>query len=102
MSEFTPTKGCHIRNGRIIGEPQYESYITTSVTIPSGSTTKVISDASITANSLIDIYYSNSSVSAVKDAEPSYSQASGSLTITFANALTSAVTIDAIRVTNLA
>lgn len=99
--EFTPTKGCHIRNGRIITGPSREGYIEGPITISSGASTKTVSDEHIKTTSLIEVFYANSSVSAVKDAEPSYSQALGSLTITFANALTSSVTIEAIRVTNL-
>jgi len=49
---------------------------------------------------MIDIYVAESSKETFGDAEPSFVQGAGSLTITFANALADAVTIENIHVWN--
>lgn len=71
-----------------------------SQTIASGSTTKVITDASINATSIIDVYYSEESKSIVQDAVASYAQETGKLTISFGNALESDATISNVKVVN--
>ena len=73
-------------------------------TIPSGSTSYVISDASITATSIIDVYPSNDTADIMAAASPSVSQSvqtAGSLTIVFETATTAAITIEAVKVVNL-
>lgn len=73
-------------------------------TIPSGSTSYVISDASITETSIIDVYPSNDTADIMAAASPSVSksiQAAGSLTIAFETATTAAITIEAVKVVNL-
>lgn len=73
-------------------------------TIPSGSTSYVISDASITETSIIDVYPSNDTADIMAAASPSVSesiQAVGSLTIAFETATTAAITIEAVKVVNL-
>lgn len=73
-------------------------------TIPSGSTSYVISDASITTTSIIDVYPSNDTADIMAAASPSVSksiQAAGSLTIAFETATTAAITIEAVKVVNL-
>ena len=72
-------------------------------TIPSGSTSYVISDASITETSIIDVYPSNDTADIMAAASPSVSksiQAAGSLTIVFETATTAAITIEAVKVVN--
>lgn len=72
-------------------------------TIPAGVTSYVISDASITTTSLIDVYPSNDTADIMAAASPSVSksiQAAGSLTIAFETATTAAITIEAIKVVN--
>ena len=71
-----------------------------SSTIDSGSITTTIDNSTITTNSLIDIYYAESSKETVQDATPSYAQTKGTLTITFESALASDVTISNIKVVN--
>lgn len=73
-------------------------------TIPSGSTSYVISDAYITATSIIDVYPSNDTADIMAAASPSVSQSvqtAGSLTIVFETATTAAITIEAVKVVNL-
>lgn len=72
-----------------------------SQSIASGASSKEISNNAISATSIIDVYYAEASKEAVQNAIPSYSQAAGKLTITFENALASAVTIQNIRVVNV-
>ena len=72
-----------------------------STTVGSGSTSAVIENAAITANSLIDVYYAESSKETVASAGVTYSQAAGSLTLTFGSALEAAVTISNIKVVNV-
>ena len=72
-------------------------------TIPSGATSYVISDASITETSIIDVYPSNDTADIMAAASPSVSksiQAAGSLTIVFETATTAAITIEAVKVVN--
>lgn len=69
--------------------------------IPSGSTTYTINNDLITSNSLIDIYYEESSKTVVSDAEVSYTQADGSLVLTFGKAISSDVVISEIKVVTL-
>lgn len=72
-------------------------------TIPSGSTSYVISDASITETSIIDVYPSNDTADIMAAASPSVSksiQAAGSMTIAFETATTAAITIEAVKVVN--
>lgn len=72
-------------------------------TIPSGSTSYVISDASITETSIIDVYPSNATADIMAEANPSVSkstQTAGSMTIVFENATTAAITIEAVKVVN--
>lgn len=72
-------------------------------TIPSGSTTYAISDASITETSIIDVYPSNSTADIMAAASPSVSkstQTAGSMTIVFETATTAAITIEAVKVVN--
>ena len=71
-----------------------------SQTIASGSTTKVITDASINATSIIDVYYAEESKSIVQDAVASYAQEAGKLTISFENALEFDATISNVKVVN--
>ena len=71
--------------------------------IPSGSTSYVISDASITATSIIDVYPSNDTADVMAAASPSVSkstQTAGSMTIAFETATTAAITIEAVKVVN--
>ena len=70
-------------------------------TIESGATTAVISSDYITADSLIDVYYAESSKDTVASAGVTYSQAAGSLTLTFGSALGAAVTISNVKVVNV-
>ena len=70
-------------------------------TIPSGSTSYTISNAAITADSLCDVYYAESSKQTVQDAGVSYSQSAGSLVLTFESALASAVTVSNVKVVTL-
>lgn len=73
-------------------------------TIPAGVTSYVISDASITTTSIIDVYPSNDTADIMAAASPSVSksiQAAGSLTIAFETATTAAITIEAVKVVNL-
>ena len=70
-------------------------------TIPSGSTTYTIENPAITAESIIDVYYAESSKSEVQDAGVSYTQAAGSLVLTFESALTEAVTVANVKVVTL-
>lgn len=72
-----------------------------STTIESGGTSAVIENTAITANSIIDIYYSEDSKAVVQAAKVSYTQIAGSITLTFGSALASAVTISNIKVVNL-
>lgn len=69
--------------------------------IESGATTAVISSDYITEDSLIDVYYAESSKETVQNAGVTYSQAAGSLTLTFGSALTAAVTISNVKVVNV-
>lgn len=69
--------------------------------IESGATTTVISNDHITADSLIDIYFAESSKETVRNAGVTYSQAAGSLTLTFGSALGAAVTISNVKVVNV-
>lgn len=69
--------------------------------IASDSSQKQISNAAFTANSLVDIYYAESSKETVQKAKPSYSLSNGYLNITFGSALTGTVTIEKIRVVNV-
>ena len=69
--------------------------------IASDSSQKQISNAAFTANSLVDIYYAESSKETVQKAKPSYSLSDGYLNITFGSALTGTVTIEKIRVVNV-
>ena len=72
-------------------------------TIPSGSTSYVISDASITETSIIDVYPSNATADIMAEANPSVSkstQSAGSMTIVFENATTAVITIEAVKVVN--
>lgn len=71
-----------------------------SFNISAGLATYTITSTSLTTTSMIDIYFSESSKETVADSEPSFVQGSGSLTITFASALASAVTIENIHVWN--
>lgn len=72
-----------------------------SSTVESGSTSAVIENAAITADSLIDVYYAESSKETVQNAGVTYSQAAGSLTLTFGSALGAAVTISNVKVVNV-
>lgn len=72
-------------------------------TIPSGVTSYVISDASITETSIIDVYSSNATADIMAEANPSVSkstQTAGSMTIVFENDTTAAITIEAVKVVN--
>ena len=72
-------------------------------TIPSEVTSYVISDASITETSIIDVYSSNATADIMAEANPSVSkstQTAGSMTIVFENATTAAITIEAVKVVN--
>lgn len=72
-------------------------------TIPSGATSYVISDASITETSIIDVYPSNATADIMAEANPSVSkstQSAGSMTIVFENATTAVITIEAVKVVN--
>lgn len=72
-------------------------------TIPSGSTSYVISDASIAETSIIDVYPSNDTADIMAAAGPSASkstQAAGIVTIVFETATTAAITIEAVKVVN--
>ena len=72
-------------------------------TIPSGVTSYVISDESITETSIIDVYSSNATADIMAEANPSVSkstQTAGSMTIVFENATTAAITIEAVKVVN--
>lgn len=72
-------------------------------TILSGVTSYVISDASITETSIIDVYSSNATADIMAEANPSVSkstQTAGSMTIVFENATTAAITIEAVKVVN--
>lgn len=72
-------------------------------TIPSVSTSYVISDASITETSIIDVYPSNATADIMAEANPSVSkstQTAGSMTIVFENATTAEITIEAVKVVN--
>lgn len=62
--------------------------------------TYTISSDKITANSIIDVYYSSTSKSIMSDAEPSYTVSAGKLVITVATVPTSTVVIDCIKVVN--
>lgn len=70
-------------------------------TIESGATTAVISSDYITEDSLIDVYYAESSKKTVQNAGVTYSQAAGSLTLTFSSALDTDVTISNVKVVNV-
>lgn len=72
-----------------------------STTVESGSTSAVIENAAITANSLVDVYYAEASKETVASAGVTYSLAAGSLTLTFGSALGAAVTISNIKVVNV-
>ena len=72
-----------------------------STTVESGSTSAVIENAAITADSLIDVYYAESGKETVWNAGVTYSQAAGSLTLTFGSVLTAAVTISNVKVVNV-
>lgn len=72
-----------------------------SQSISSGAASKQISNFAFKTASLVDVYYAEASKSIVQKAKPTYTLANGSLTISFANALTGAVTIDRIRVVNV-
>ena len=72
-----------------------------SSTVESGSTSVVIENAAITADSLIDVYYAEDSKETVQNAGVTYSQAAGSLTLTFGSALAAAVTISNVKVVNV-
>ena len=76
-------------------------YTLGSKTIASGATTAVISSDHITADSLIDIYFAESSKETVASAGVMYSQTAGNLTLTFGSALGAAVTISNIMVVNV-
>lgn len=76
-------------------------YTLGSKTIASGATTAVISSDHITANSLVDVYYAESSKETVASAGVTYSLAAGSLTLTFGSALAAAVTISNVKVVNV-
>lgn len=69
--------------------------------LASGISTYVISDTRITANSAIDVYYSQTDRTTASDSEPNYEVANGSITITFVAPLAAAVTIAFVHVTNL-
>lgn len=72
-------------------------------TILSGVTSYVISDASITETSIIDVYSSNATADIMAEANPSVSkstQTAGSMTIVFENATTAEITIEAVKVVN--
>lgn len=72
-------------------------------TIPSGSKSYVISDASITTTSIIDVYPSNDTADIMAAASPSVSkstQTAGSMTIAFETATTDVITIEAVKVVN--
>lgn len=71
-----------------------------STTIAAGSSTATINNAAITADSIIDIYYSEDSKEVAVEAGVSYYQEAGSLTITFGAELSAAVTISNIKVVN--
>lgn len=74
-----------------------------SYTIPSGVTSYVISDASITETSIIDVYSSNATADIMAEANPSVSkstQTAGSMTIVFENATKAEITIEAVKVVN--
>lgn len=70
-------------------------------TIAAGKTVAVISSDHITEDSLIDIYYAESGKETVQSAGVTYSQAAGSLTLTFGAALETAVEISNIKVVNV-
>lgn len=71
-----------------------------SQSITSGSATKTISNSAFKTTSLVDVYYAEASKDRVQKVKPTYSLSNGSMTITFASALSGAVTIDDIRVVN--
>ena len=70
------------------------------ITIPSGSTSYVISNASITATSLIDIYYVEDSKDMAIYCDPKYTQSNGSIVITFSKNLESDIIIQNVKVVN--
>lgn len=76
-------------------------YVLGEQTIESGSTSATITSDYITENSLIDVYYAEDSKETVQSAGVTYSQAAGSLTLTFGSALGAAVTISNIKVVNV-
>lgn len=69
--------------------------------ITSGSTSYIISDASITTSSLIDIYYAEYSKESASSASPSYTQSDGSIIIEFNSALGTDVIIQNVKVVNV-
>jgi hypothetical protein len=62
--------------------------------------TYTISSDKITANSIIDIYYSSASKSVMGDAEPSYTVSAGKVVITVVTVPTTTVVIDCVKVVN--
>lgn len=76
------------------------TYDMTPIIILEGSTTVTIKNSNIKKSSLIDIYYAENSKETVANAGATYSQAAGSLTITFKSALEDDISIAAIRIVN--
>lgn len=74
---------------------------TGAITIEAGKTSKTIAVAGMTENSLVDVYYAESSKETVASAGVTYTLAAGSLTLTFGSALGAAVTISNIKVVNV-
>jgi hypothetical protein len=98
-------------HAEVIGEDviSLEERVTNLVTVlnnisiaPSAWSNKTytISSNKITANSIIDIYYSSASKSIMSDAEPSYTVSAGKVVITVVTVPTSTVVIDCVKVVN--
>lgn len=71
-----------------------------TMTISSGSTNYVISNASITTSSLVDIYYAEDSKDMASSYKPKYTQSSGSIVIIFDKELESDIIIQNVKVVN--